>query len=720
MIDKFKEMVSFVKSKVDSLIDSNRVVSEIPSEGKDAVGDFVEALAKESDRFISKHFIETAKLRMNQGNVDKFYENCLNLESGNHWEVWGRRNTSAGDEWKQERIDNEIGNQIRVRNVHLTSNWHDILVSPNIQHISEIINQEREKNDWGNFIQKITKSAQVFGEGNGMIYIDYETNPQGVVRPVFVEPRQLKRTPYSSSFRLSDGCWYVIHASMVNDKYVNKEFPNVDLSDLKSAGRDFISSVTRKLNEYDKSYDHTRIYPRYICFLDCPELEKIEYPEEEQGKIVEENKSILDGLPVKANENDDHVSHLRSHIEAMDNAVSLEPETDEELAMQLTISEAIMEHIQEHIDLATEDEVPVGYKKKYPYGRMIVTIGGKVVKDIPNPYQIDWRKLFVTLKNEDVLGRIDGRGDVENLWNDNKTIDTMLSRVDDMSLSVSFPKKYRHISDKKIVLTDGESNDPLRTEYYTQTPPVFRQGIVPNEPFSIYRIINEKIQNRLGVTEIAYGKAPTADSSAKLVDTLASFSQVLIAGELNQNLNQMVKDVIETFLELYKKFYTEPRQYFINGKLQKINVSEILTKQEIVNENGQVEVQEIEKFEVYVKPYSNFANRWESDLVFFFSLMDKRRPDGSPLIPIDAVYDLLSERYPAFGKNGEYRKKLEEESARLLMQQQMMEMMKQIPQKQNNIESIGKNFIKEKISRPTNGSNVNNQNIQQNNEVSNG
>jgi len=72
-----------------------------------------------------------------------------------------------------------------------------------------------------------------------------------------------------------------------------------------------------------------------------------------------------------------------------------------------TVTDQITYHelaIDEYNQKRKETDPPVGKRKKYPYGRYVVTINGIVAEDLPNPYADkdrmvgrDWRCLWLCM-----------------------------------------------------------------------------------------------------------------------------------------------------------------------------------------------------------------------------------------------------------------------------------------------------------------------------------
>lgn len=682
---KAKDILAIIKEKVDKFLNPPKTfddskINAIPAEVNEgdknaekdllALVDYVKALWDEATQYVNDEFTRTSQYRIGTeqyGKSPETYRNaCDKLEAGNIWEVYGRRNTAPQEQWKQERVVGIIGKQMRVRRRHIVANWHDILIEPNIEHINEIIDQEREQNGWGIWINTYAHMAQLYGHATTRLIFDRGKREDGIVRPIVMEPGSFVRTPNSTSLEFTDGCFYAIHATTINSKQVESEYSNLDIEELTISD----ANVHRMKYDFRRSmkgtYAHTKIYDKLELFMDDPTLEKLPFTELEQETIHDQNVLLLDGRMVKVSKDENHPRHIAARIEEMETALDVEPSNAEEENQLFNRAEAFSENISGHMEMMQENDLAsMGLRKKYPHGRYIAIVGDKPAQDLPNPFQIGWRRLFEEVKNEEVIRRMDGRSDPEILWHREKSLSTMVSRIDDLTLSSSIPKKYFLKEDKAEITQNQDDNDPLKPGFVQRQPPVFVKSEPPASLVTMYQFEKEEEQTDLGVNKISIGAEPAGTPSGFQVQLLQRQNQILITGELDSNLRLAITNIVESMMQLYKVLYRTERQYFIEGNNTKINVSEILSFQPVVDpksgktildENGEPQLEPIEKFEVKVKPFSNYPNRFETDLAFFLQLSDKVDEQGLPIIPPDAILDLVATRYPEFGQNGKYRK----------------------------------------------------------------
>lgn len=657
----FNNVVISVEATLRRVDEMDESIVDPPKESADEaelVG-YVKQLFTDSKKWRETSFRERLIYNDNEyKNPTDFFRDCRKLEAGMHWQVWGRRNDEPGNEWKQELVDNEIGNQIRLRKSYLAANWHDVAITPNLVNISDIVDQERHDTDWGDMT--LSAIARMLAEGTAVTktVLDRDDRPEGLAREILLDNAGCFPTPYSTDFNKRDGCWYFIHASPENLQWARDRFPKLDMSGLVSVSNEWVKDVSSEENgDSPETFRHTKPVLVMECWLDDPTLEKID----DQGDLIdEEHARIARGEDVEALESDNDRQHLEAHA-AMVRKLQAEidpivnPEASQLNAM---VAEYLTIHIVEHmrqLEVKVDAGIPVGKQKKYPFGRRITVVGDKVAEDVANPYNIPWRKLFRKIVNEKVNGFWWGRGVPEILWESNYTLDTMLSRTADTALTVGMPKRYFSIEDKDKIGDNGlDNNDPLQPAFVTR-PPSFAQGMAPRENMQIYEYVKADAKNQLGVNDVSYGKAPGATVSGKMVETLLQQNSVIVTGEAQQRFTSAVEHMIEARLELYKQFYTEPRIWMIGGQPHVINLSEALSVMNVYDPVTQETKQmQVPYFQVLVRPNSNTPQQFEMTIALLFQLAQVQFADGSQLVTRELLADVLSERYPQFGRDSKY------------------------------------------------------------------
>jgi hypothetical protein len=608
---------------------------------KPAVADYVEALYKDSKAWREKSLQQ--RFRSFNDPVD-FWKRCRDLEQGNHWDVWGRRNADAGNEWRHELLDNFIGNQNRVRKSYLTANWHDIIISPNLADINAVIEQEREQTDWPKSM--VLSTHRVLIEGTCIFHtiFDRTEDVRGLAKEELLDNESVFPPPYATSFKKRDNCWYLIVASMKNLQQLSEVYPDLDVDKIALVQNDRAREINiQREMQTLASFSKTKFSDHYEVYLDDPTLEKAEF---DPADLEKELEMIQNGQAVEPKRGENHAAFIRGYMQIIQN-LSNEGNVGDEQDQQFTENflEYLADLVGERRELAKQEEeedgIKPGKQKKYPFGRHIVVVGGQVAVDEPNPWEFDWRLLFHKSDCESLPGYFWGRGIAEILWNTNLAADTALSRIADLTVTIGYPKAWMSIEDKETIGQPGEyNNDPTKPGFYTGRPPVFPKGVLPPELFQLYSAFREKATQEIGVNEVTYGEAPSKRSSGKMVQDLIRQNVVLVTGEASSNQNDMIEQMIETRIRLYKILYREPRYYIINGKQVAKRLSAELSK--------------FHTFQVRVKPNSNFPNQWEDELNFAMQMAGTVSADGLPFLPREAVIDIIAKRYPQYGRDGEY------------------------------------------------------------------
>jgi hypothetical protein len=522
----------------------------------------------------------------------------------------------------------------------------------------------------------MVKHMSVLGQVDVKSFLDRRLDPRGLANEMVCKHGSVLFSPFSTS---KWDAWYGMHCQSVTGQYVKDYFPDFKLEDAARVDMEFQKSMSFSPGTEAQDTAYTHQYALIECYMDDRALEDVPFSQDEFDARV---AAILEGVPeAKAEQDDNHKKWVEAYLAFLSERVGLSnrlrekgeftPEDDQLLDQMVGVIES---EIKAHITMSEETLAPAGKRFKYPNGRLVVTIDGKVAQDESNPYGFEWRMLFHRGKNEEVPGRDDGRSDVEILWNVNKHIDQNLSRFQDAAIIQGQPKPYYHENDRVTVEKDGFSNDPTVPGYYSQNPPTFPKGQVPTEYLQLVETSKMSAQKKLGISEVTFGKAPTSSASGDMVEALINQNQVLITGEANQSLNDMIEDMIETRMAMMKQFYVEPRVYMIGGTEQTVVVSRILSTR-MVEENGAQVEKDVPSIEVKVLPESNVPMRWERDVALLTRVSQSvAYPDGMPVIPPDMILDLMAQRFPDLAPGGKYRTQnaLAQIGAQVVQRQQAM------------------------------------------------
>ena len=678
---KIRDSVSLVAERARTWMErfardpAERIPSDRP-EDKDRLATFVRTLWEDSNKWRQTSFMG----RRGFADPMEFWRKARLIEGGLHWDVWGKRNESSDSPWKQEFTDDETENQVRMRKSFLGGKWHDITVSPNIDNINDILDDERKKTGWTDMTILTVHTGMVEGTAHLHEILDKTEDARGVSKTILADNASCFPTPFSTGLKKIEGCWYFCHATMQSEQQVLETYKDLNADEFRAARSDIANQVSLQHQANQTSLadlTHTKLCDVIAVWMDDPALEKIPSSDEE---INAEHEAISAGAQegAKVEDGQNHIEHIKKHLAWLEFTVNSafaasdaqtitpenltsNPEYPPDVASMVT--EYTLEHILEHLkkqEVQKEEGIPAGYKRKYPYGRKVVVVSGVVAEDtnVGEEYGMDWRRLWRKVEVERLPGHYWGRGLVEVMWETNKVLDTMLSRTADIAITVGNPKPWFPIADKKQHEEQGYDNDPTKPGYYTQAAPTFPHASAPTENFQIYQAKKENAAKAFGVSDLSYGKADPG-SSGKLVDILLQQMQTVVTGEANQRLNLAWEDIVETKLMMYRQFYTEPRWFSINGQPQAIVLSDVLKTFTVKNEQGVEEKKEVPGWEVTVAPNSNFPKAWEIALAFLIELSQVRTDDGITLVPRRAIAEKLVERYPELGPGGKYWKEAE-------------------------------------------------------------
>lgn len=647
-----KTVISTMRQAASRWFSDENEFDAPPKEGDDKVADFVNSSFKDSldwrQRSLAGRFTNGSLV---YDDPKRLWEDCRKLRNGDHWTVWGRRNKDTQIGWMHEIVWTAIEDQARVRKIYLTSSMHEFDILPNFNHVSSVVRQDMMRSKWSLFMNELVDRGLTDGTSFGMEILDRDLDPDGISRSIAVDPATILPTPGSTSFDKIDGCWYVIYATTETKQQIlsNPQWADkIDPSTLQYITEDDYKNVNVIVN-YDK-FRNTKICSVKRMYLDDDRLESVPFDEEEFNVRVQ---ALVDGVDVPAQKGDAHRKYIGEYIDYLDRySSSLKEPTEEDMAFFQDLAQRISVVVDKHEQFLIED-ANADKRKKYPFGRKIVVVDNQVVEDSPTEYfnaergvAMDWRRIFYKYDMEKVPGSFWGRGIPEIMWNTNKMMDTFLSRVGDMTL-YGLPEKWLNVNDKEVLKQQNAeyTNNPLEPKWYATSPPTQIQASMPGEFILLVQKLQEGLDSKIGVNKTTTGQAPNSRASGDLVETLLQQNTVMITGEADQNLIILVTDIIETKIAMMKLFYTEPRQYIIDGQPQVFVPAEVFT---------QVDGKPLGEFQVNIKPQSNYPNQWESELSFLVQMMGIQTQDGTPIVDPEMIRMVLGKKFPDLAPGGKY------------------------------------------------------------------
>jgi hypothetical protein len=660
------EKADGLRQKVKDFVrqDSTSALTDLPPDSKkpDLVSNYINLLFEDSAKWKDGSLYDRATYATTPNELWRM--NRL-LEQGRHFDVHGTRKTPQ-DPDKHELVDPETGKQCRAKKAYLTGNWHEVTVTPNIKHIDSILKQELENTEWGAKIRNVVHQANTEGTAVAYSFLDKSKHPEGMANEILLDNESLFPTPYiGETYSRTDGCWYVIVATLQDSREMLRQYPDLDKTKLVA----YNSKGGKKVTKDESSltgYDQTKLVLKLDCWMDDDTLVEADFSAEdfdvkkfaldEAARAYLQEPELDDGdLIVEVLDTEHHEKHIEAYASWLEEIVGAAPEemTEEDEDYIAVISTLIERQIGAHDEMEKNSDLPSGKKLKYPTGRHIVLVSDEVAVDEGSEWSFDWRALFHKMDHENVAGQHWGRGMPEVLYPDQYVLDTMLSRIADIGLFVGMPTPWLNEMDKEMIEDRGISNHPKRPNYYRGAPPVFPKGTAPQEFYNLYSGTKENIKESLGVSDTAMGKSPHSRASAALADLLLQQASVMIAGETANNLLEFVKSILETRIMMMREAYISPRLYRIEGHYRPVSVAQSLQYETIVDEKtGETRETPIPKIEVSVEPESNYPGRWLKDVTLLARMTELLGPEN---IPPEAVLDLLGERFPEFKQGGKHR-----------------------------------------------------------------
>lgn len=680
----------------------------------DDVAQYAEGLFTDAKSFFEMEFKRTKDFRFNTGEANVYWKQNRMLEAGDHWGVFGHRNTGDKEAWKQELVDPLTGYNLRTRVAYLTANWHEIQASPNIADLDPILHQERKATCWTDRVTEIAKYMGIFGEAWTINYLDKGQPYGGLATEYLCRPGSLLLNPGARGKERSEQCWYAVHVDMVSGQWIADTFPKFNISDAHPAEANLLDFAEGKDKLGLSEYNHTKFYDKVEVWMDDPYLEPVPFKQEEFdirfGKIAETFQGVsqeavpgMEAEKVTPLPTDNHPRWIKAYLDTLEERASFtkklsdEGKTTEEDEFLLNeLARLVAEQIKAHEEMAAKTPYQGAKVKKYPFGRHIIKIGGRIAMDQPFEYEADWRKFLNKVYNEKVPLRLDGRSDVEIQRPTQLAIDTFISRFGDHMILNAYKKKWFPLSEKANIEKNGFDNDPLSPGYTTTgDPPREGHSAEPTGYITMYDMFRQMAEKNQGINQVAFGNASPGDSGRK-VDTLLQQTEMVVTGEGNKNLQAWVEAVIEARLLIMRQFYVQPRPYTIGGKQVLVVVANRLKNIEVLNqETGETETIEYPNFEISVRPDSNAPYKWERELQQLTSLLGTLPEYMQPMFA-EMILDLLSERYPELGPNGKLR--AVNEDAQLGAQiRERREALEQ--EKEGVLESIGRKKTAEAVSK---------------------
>ncbi|MBE3139987.1 MAG: hypothetical protein IMZ53_05325, partial [Thermoplasmata archaeon] len=317
-----KDTLQNLRQRVGKMFEGRAEEMDIPSEKtpKSERVEYVKTLYNDSLKWRKKSLEK--RFKSYNDPVD-LWRDARKLSNGQHWDVWGHRVEVGKQTWMHEITRPIIEQQLGIRKTYLTSNVHDVVLFPNVANLNEIIRQERDDTEWGKFVTEIVGRALVDGTAVGKEILDKSEYTDGMSKSVVCDIESIFPTPYSTSFELSDGCWYLVDLTMQNVHQVSGDIEGFDETKVSSVSKKESEVISPK-TDLD-SFDKTKLVPVYTCYFDDRRKENIPFPKEEFDRRT---ALIHEGQDVPVEDTDNHEEYINGYLDWLENTVIPNTGTD--------------------------------------------------------------------------------------------------------------------------------------------------------------------------------------------------------------------------------------------------------------------------------------------------------------------------------------------------------------------------------------------------------
>lgn len=196
------------------------------------------------------------------------------------------------------------------------------------------------------------------------------------------------------------------------------------------------------------------------------------------------------------------------------------------------------------------------YKKKYPNGRLIITIDGLLAQDGPNPYD-DGKYPYVRFIDYQIPNEFWGMSEVEQLKSPQRMINRLLSFMMDTVVLMGNPI---WVTDMGAIDTDQVTNQPGLIVEKTPGADVHREpGMgLPANFLQVYQLCISAFDRIFGSGEISQGTAQPGITSGVALDSLQEAAQTRIRQKA-RNLEKFLNELGTMYLSRVMQFYSTER-----------------------------------------------------------------------------------------------------------------------------------------------------------------
>ena len=531
------------------------------------------------------------------------FDQCWASYIGDYW-------PSKRPAWKAAITVNKVRAFIHFMQAVMTDNKPRFQVAPLIQGSANAAGllQKLSDRDWDeNRMQKKTALAVLFGLiwGTGFIKATYNPMADGGRgrHEAFAVPPYRIYTNRTATSVDDESCRFIIHVEdqplgWVYDNYPEKasvvsRYKGARVgADARENARDFILEGTEKAGEPIESAINTGqqvVPPEQMHrktgidqYDDHETIEVAEFWFRDETEEEYERQVIKDGVPQMEDAPDDE--NGLPQLEVIRWEPGLSP----------------VDGMPVHVPVVGKKRVPVMEKacrKKFPGGRLIIMAGPVVLRDIPNPFQIDGFP-FAQWKDQDV-GAFFGQGEPPALREMNIALNRTASQI-----SVNL----EHMGNVSLIVRKGSGINPrqLKNKPGSIIPveddinnSIKQLEVKPvSEAFiSFYELIETAMMRVAGLNDAFMGGISASNTAFATVDQLAEQA----AAPIRQKVRNM-----EEMITRYGKLRIQLIQQWDEGKRPLRERIDNQQPEPVMGPDGEVEViQPAPQVEYQFREYTN-------------------------------------------------------------------------------------------------------------------
>lgn len=449
------------------------------------------------------------------------FDMCWDLFIGNVW-------TDRRPPWRATITINKIRAFITFMQAVMTDTKPRVTVEPAVAGTEDaadllhrLVDRDWDENEMQNKLSLFAQQGLIWGTGFMKITYDpYADGGRGKHRAINVPPSKIFTNRTATTVNDPDGCEYIIHLEDVTMGWIRRNFPKK--AELVNRVRGIhIQDRTERDRDHTNEGQNSQL--RIISAQNI------------NGNIVQPQVGMAqnqyqtdDGETVEVAEywiHDDTMEGYQRQVVENGYGKMQPVEKDGEYVMEVVGQKMVTSEIDGANVLVPvrrpkmEPVMETAWRRKYPNGRLILIAGGRILlRDIPNPYQIDGFP-FAQWKDYDV-GAFWGQGEPLALKSCSLALNKIASSVFEI-LEKSGNPSYKLGKDAGLnaATLRNKPGSVLVMEDITKLQ-ALEKPAPPQEYFELFKLVSDSMGEVAGVNEAMKGSMPAANTGFAAVDSL--------------------------------------------------------------------------------------------------------------------------------------------------------------------------------------------------------